>query len=206
MAVILGFNAFHADSAACLVVDGVLQGAVAEERLGDRVKHSSAFPANAIRRLLADAGLRLRDVTHVAMARDPQANYAAKMRYVARRPLKSAGAVVEHLRRGRQTLGTLDQLAAVCDEDPAKVNFATVGVEHHLAHIASAYFLSPFEEVTAGFSYDASGDFASAMAAHCEGHRIDVLDRVTLPDSLGFFYTALCQFIGFDEFGEERHA
>jgi carbamoyltransferase len=203
MAVILGFNAFHADSAACLVVDGVLQGAVAEERLGDRVKHSSAFPANAIRRLLADAGLRLRDVTHVAMARDPQANYAAKMRYVARRPLKSAGAVVEHLRRGRQTLGTLDQLAAVCDEDPAKVNFATVGVEHHLAHIASAYFLSPFEEVTAGFSYDASGDFASAMAAHCEGHRIDVLDRVTLPDSLGFFYTALCQFIGFDEFGEE---
>lgn len=203
MAVILGCNAFHADSAACLVVDGVLQGAVAEERLGDRVKHSSAFPANAIRRLLADAGLRLRDVTHVAMARDSQANYAAKMRYVARRPLKSAGAVVEHLRRSRQTLGTLDQLAAVCDEDPAQVYFATVGVEHHLAHIASAYFLSPFEAVTAGFSYDASGDFASAMAARCEGHRIEVRDRVTLPHSLGFFYTALCQFIGFDEFGEE---
>jgi carbamoyltransferase len=203
MTVILGFNAFHADSAACLVVDGVLQGAVAEERLGERHKHSPAFPANAIRRLLADAGLSLRDVTHVAMARDPKANYAAKMAYVASRPIKAAGAVVEHLRRNRHTQSTLEQLAEVCDEDPAKVSFEVVGVEHHLAHISSAYFLSPFEELTAGFSYDASGDFASMMAARCEGNRIEVLDRVTLPDSLGFFYTALCQFIGFDEFGEE---
>jgi carbamoyltransferase len=203
MTVILGFNAFHADSAACLVVDGVLQGAVAEERLGERHKHSPAFPANAIRRLLADAGLSLQDVTHVAMARDPKANYAAKMAYVASRPIKAAGAVVEHLRRNRHTQSTLEQLAEVCDEDPAKVSFEVVGVEHHLAHISSAYFLSPFEELTAGFSYDASGDFASMMAARCEGNRIEVLDRVTLPDSLGFFYTALCQFIGFDEFGEE---
>ena len=203
MTVILGFNAFHADSAACLVVDGQLVGAVAEERLGDRQKHSPAFPAQAIRRLLADAGLRLREVTHVALARDPRANRAAKLAYVARHPLKAAGAVVEHLHRNRRTQGTLEQLAEVCGEDPAQVRFETVGVEHHLAHIASAYYLSPFESLTAGLSYDASGDFASLMAARCEGTRIEVLDRVTLPHSLGFFYTALCQFIGFDEFGEE---
>ncbi|MBK8640057.1 MAG: carbamoyltransferase [Chromatiaceae bacterium] len=203
MNVILGFNAFHADSAACLVVDGQLVGAVAEERLGERQKHSPAFPAQAIRRLLADAGLRLADVTHVALARDPKANRAAKMAYVAQHPLKAAGAVIEHLRRNRRTQGTLEQLAEVCDEDPARVRFETVSVEHHLAHIASAYYLSPFEDLTAGFSYDASGDFASMMAARCEGTRIEVLDRVTLPHSLGFFYTALCQFIGFDEFGEE---
>ena len=73
MTVILGFNAFHADSAACLVVDGKLLSAVAEERLGERHKHDSAFPANAIRRLLADADLRLRDVTHVAI--DLQADF-----------------------------------------------------------------------------------------------------------------------------------
>lgn len=203
MSVILGFNAFHADSAACLVVDGQLVGAVAEERLGERQKHCPAFPANAIRRLLADAGLRLRDVTHVALARDPSANRAAKLAYVARHPVKTAGAVVEHLSRNRRTQGTLEQLAEVCGEDPAAVRFETVGVEHHLAHIASAYYLSPFEGLTAGFSYDASGDFASLMAARCEGPRIEILDRVTLPHSLGFFYTALCQFIGFDEFGEE---
>ena len=203
MTVILGFNAFHADSAACLVVDGKLVAAVAEERLGQRHKHTSAFPANAIRRLLADANLRLRDVTHVAIPRDPGANYAAKMAYVALRPVQTAGAVLEHMRRRARTKSTLEQLAEVCDEDPASATFETVAVEHHLAHIASAYFLSPFEELTAGFSYDASGDFASMMAARCEANRIEVLDRVTLPHSLGFFYTALCQFIGFDEFGEE---
>jgi carbamoyltransferase len=97
----------------------------------------------------------------------------------------------------------LEQLATICDETPELVRFKTVGVEHHLAHIASAYYLSPYEELTAGFSYDASGDFASMMAARCEGTHIEVLDRVTLPHSLGFFYTALCQFIGFAEFGEE---
>lgn len=203
MNAILGFNAFHADSAACLVVDGQLVGAVAEERLGDRQKHSPAFPASAIRHLLSDAGLSLRDVTHVALARDPKANAAPKMAYVAQRPLKAAGAVVEHFRRNRKTKSTLEELAEVCGEDPARVRFETIGVEHHLAHIASAYYLSPFEGLTAGLSYDASGDFASLMAARCEGNRIEVLDRVTLPDSLGFFYTALCQFIGFDEFGEE---
>lgn len=203
MTIILGFNAFHADSAACLVIDGKLVGAVAEERLGKRVKHSSAFPEHAIRRLLADAGVNLRDVTHVALARDPKANYSAKMSYVAQRPVKAAGAVVEHFRRNRHSQSTLEQLAGTCDEDPSRVSFRTVEVEHHLAHIASAYYLSPFEELTAALSYDGSGDFASMMAAKCEGNRIEVLDRVTLPNSLGFFYSALCQFIGFDSFGEE---
>jgi len=125
MTAILGFNAFHADSAACLVIDGQLVGAVAEERLGERQKHSPAFPANAIRHLLSDAGLSLRDVTHVALARDPSANAAAKMAYVAQRPLKAAGAVLEHLRRNRRTKGTLEELAEVCGEDPARVRFQT---------------------------------------------------------------------------------
>jgi len=142
-------------------------------------------------------------VTHVATARDPGANKAAKMAYVARNPTRAAGAVIEHLSRNRRTRSMIDQLAEVCDEDPATVGFESVGVEHHLCHIASAYYLSPWEETTAGFSYDASGDFASMMAARCEGPNIEILDRVTLPDSLGFFYTALCQFIGFDDFGEE---
>lgn len=203
MSVILGLNAFHADSAACLLIDGKLVGAVAEERLGERFKHSPEFPQNAVRWLLADNGLRLRDVTHVALPRDTQANRAAKVGYVARNPATGIGAAVEHLRRRQKTVTMLDQLATVCDEDPARVNFTTVDVEHHLAHIASSYYVSPFESLTAGFSYDASGDFASMMAARCEGSTITTLDRTTLPDSLGFFYTALCQFIGFDQFGEE---
>jgi carbamoyltransferase len=203
MPVILGLNAFHADSAACLLIDGRLVGAVAEERLGARKKHTSEFPANAIRWLLADNGLWLADVTHVALPRSTSANLLAKAAYVARYPLKGVTAAMEHLARSRKMTGMIDQLAEICGEDPARVTFETVNVEHHLAHIASAYYASPFESLTAGFSYDSSGDFASAMAARCEGTRITILDRVTLPDSLGFFYTALCQIIGFDQFGEE---
>lgn len=203
MTVILGINAFHADAAACLLVDGKLVGAVAEERLGPRIKHSSAFPVNSILSLLSASNLRLRDVTHLAIARDTRANTLARASYAVRNPVLSVRATLEHFRRSRRSQGWLSGLAESCGEDTRKVQFCVVRVEHHLAHISSAYYLSPFEELTAGFSYDASGDFASLMAARCEGHRIDVLDRVCLPNSLGFFYTALCQFIGFGGFGEE---
>lgn len=203
MAVILGLNAFHADSAACLLINGELVGAVAEERLGSREKHTSAFPANAIRWLLAHNGLTLGDVTHVAVPRDTSANRLAKAAFVVKNPIGGISAAIEHFSRSKETSSMLDQLADICDVDPTKVKFETVPVEHHMAHIASAYYASPYETLTAGFSYDASGDFASAMAAQCEGAKIEVIDKVTLPDSLGFFYTAMCQFIGFDRFGEE---
>ena len=203
MTAILGLNAFHADSAACLLVDGKLVGAVAEERLGDRVKHTSDFPAEAVRWLLQDNGLKLSDVTHVAIPRDTSCNRMAKATWIAKNPVRGVAAALEHLSRSKKTTSMIEQLASICGEDPASVGFDTVNVEHHYAHIASSYFTSPFDGLTAGLSYDASGDFASAMMAKCEGTKIEVLDRVTLPNSLGFFYTALCQLIGFDQFGEE---
>ena len=203
MSVILGLNLMHADTAACLVVDGQLQLAVAEERLGDRIKHSSCFPENAVRRVLKESGLELRDVTHVAIARDPHANLGAKAAYVLRHPVSGGGAVYEHFRRNQKSHGLRWQLAETCGTQVESLTFDTIAVEHHLAHIASAYYLSPFDRLTAGWSYDASGDFVSAMAARCEGTKIEPLYRVMLPHSLGFFYTAICQFIGFDGFGEE---
>jgi carbamoyltransferase len=201
--VILGINAFHADSAACLVIDGELQFAIAEERLGERLKHSPRFPENAIRKVMAGSGIRLKDITHVAIARDSHANRLAKAAYVLQHPFRSGLAVMEHLRRNKKTQSTIEKLAEICGADPKESRFQISHVEHHLAHIASAYYLSPFETLTAGLSYDASGDFVSTMFARCEGNHIEIVDRVFLPDSLGFFYTALCQFIGFDEFGEE---
>ena len=203
MTVILGINAYHADAAACLLIDGQLVGAVAEERMGDRQKHSSAFPANAIRWLLEDNQCKLSDVTHLAIPRNTAANRMAKLNYTLKHPITGLAAAMTHFSRSRDTSTMINKLAMICDADPANVHFQTVAVEHHLAHIASSYYCSPFDRLTAGFSYDASGDFASAMAAKCEGTEIKVVDRVCLPDSLGFFYTALCQFIGFDAFGEE---
>lgn len=202
MTAILGVNAFHPDSSACLVIDGILVGAVAEERLGARNKHTMAFPENAIRWLLSDAGLRLSDMTHVAIARAPAANLLAKAKYALSNPEVGIGAVARFLNRQKESSHALDNLAALCGEDPARVKYKVHNVEHHLAHIASSYYLSDFDSA-AGFSYDGSGDFASAMAARCEGTNIEILDRVRLPHSLGHYYTAMCQFIGFDLFGEE---
>ena len=202
MTAILGLNAFHPDASACLVIDGRLVGAVAEERLGSRNKHTMAFPENAIRWLLEDAGIKLADITHVAVARAPNSNVLAKAGYALSNPKVGIDAAARFFSRQKETTATLKNLPEICGEDPAKVNYKIYNVEHHFAHIASAYYLSDFEN-SAGFSYDGSGDFASAMAARCEGTNIEILDRVRLPNSLGHFYTAMCQFIGFDLFGEE---
>ena len=202
MAAILGLNAFHPDAAACLVIDGKLVAAVAEERLGNRRKHTGDFPFHAVRSVLGHAGIAPSDLTHVAMGRLPAANRMAKLRYLTSQPGNAANAVRSALGRRGKTLALTHTLAHALDIDPATINAETHLVEHHIAHIASAYYCSPFDSA-AGFSLDGSGDFVSGMAARCEGTRIDVLDRVPLPASLGHFYTAMCQFIGFDRFGEE---
>lgn len=203
MTAILGINFNHADSAACLLVDGELKAAIAEERLGERKKHDPRFPANAIRAVLEEASISPDDLTHVAIPRNPNANIRSKVGYVLQNPSHGVAAALEHFRRRQGDQSIMSQVAAALDRSEDSLKFETVNVEHHLAHIASAYYCSPFDSLTAGFSYDASGDFVSAMAARCEGGTIEVLDRVALPDSLGFFYTAICQLIGFDRFGEE---
>ena len=203
MNVILGFNCFHADAAACLIVDGELKAALAEERVGDRVKHSSAFPENAIRFVLENSGLSIADVTHIAIPRDAKANRASKIGHVIANPIDGVKAAFDHYRRSFESLSYIEHLGQIFGVDHKTITAKIIPVEHHLAHIASSYYTSPFKELTAGLSYDGSGDFVSMMIAKCEGGRVDVLDKVKLPDSLGFFYTALSQFIGFDRFGEE---
>lgn len=203
MTAILGLNFHHADSSAALIVDGKLVAAAAEERFGRRIKHDPAFPVNAIRYVLAAGGILPKDLRYIAVPRDTRRNRAAKIAYVLRNPISGSRAALEHMRRASTDVSTASRVAAACGVGPDVLKAAVVNVEHHLAHIASAYYCSPFDGITAGFSYDGSGDFVSAMAARCEGNRIQILDRVHLPNSLGFFYSACCQFIGFTEFGEE---
>jgi len=202
MSIILGIDAYHPDAAACLVIDGKLKAAVAEERLGSRWKHDASFPANSIRWCLDYAGIKLDDVTHVAVARDQSSNKAAKVEYVLRHPVASRSIVSTFLKRRKKLASLREQLVEICGSSMQNYHAQEVYVEHHLAHLASSYYLSPFD-FAAGLTYDGAGDFAALLAARCQGNQIEVLDRVCLPHSLGFFYTALCQFIGFDGFGEE---
>lgn len=203
MTAILGLNLNHPDSSAALILDGKVVAAAAEERFGERIKHDPSFPAHAIRYVLSSAGVLPSELDYIAVGRDTRQNRAAKVAHVLRHPVTGARAALEHRRRAKVDQSIPATIADACGKAPDAIAAEVVNVEHHLAHIASAYYCSPFEGVTAGFSYDGSGDFTSAMVARCEGTRIEIIDRVHLPDSLGFFYTACCQFIGFDEFGEE---
>ncbi len=200
--VILGINAYHPDSAACVLVDGKLVAAVAEERLGQRRKHVAGFPTLAIDSVLKMAGASIRDVDYIAVGNDSNANLSAKVSHVLCTPFKSARSVITHFQRRSQMRGFHEMIAEACGVNETDCRFKVERVEHHLAHIASSYYSSDFDQA-AGFSYDAAGDFTSAMFARCQGNRIHILDRVHAPSSLGFFYTALCQFIGFEKFSEE---
>ena len=203
--IILGVAAFHPDASACIVVNGELKSAVAEERLGMRMKHDATFPENAIAWVLETNGIKPEDVTHVAVARDVHANIGPKRKYVLTHMVHAIGAVWEHYMRRRRNMSSgVSELLGGGVKAGAFVfkNAKLVNVEHHLAHLASAYYCSPFESASA-LTYDGSGDFASLMAAKCEGTKIEILDRVYLPVSIGFFYSAICQYIGFDGFGEE---
>ncbi len=202
MSLIIGLNAFHPDSSACAVVDGKLVAAVAEERLGARRKHVAGFPGRALQAVLRMAGATVREIDYLAIGNDSNANLGAKVSHVLRTPVKSVRGVATHFQRRAKMQSMQELVAEACGVRAADCRFEVVRVEHHLAHIASSYYASDFDRA-AGFSYDAAGDFTSAMFARCEGNRIAILDRVFMPDSLGYFYTALCQFIGFDKFGEE---
>lgn len=195
---ILGINAFHGDSSACLVRDGVMLAAAEEERFR-RIKHWAGFPTEAIRYCLAEAGISLTEVDHVALNQDSKANLREKLTYaLAKRP--SLEMVRDRLRNKRARMGVAEHLAR---ELPGSSFRGQVhAVEHHLAHISSAFHTSPFKEA-ALVSVDGFGDFASAAWGVGAGTRIDIDDKVYFPHSLGIFYQALTQFVGFPSYGDE---
>lgn len=199
---IIGLNAFHPDAAACVLVDGHIVAAIAEERLGERVKHIGGFPARALLEVLKIAGASISDVDYISIGHDSRANLRAKYAYVLRSPARSARQVQLHLQRKSKIEDIRSLAAATCQVSLGKCRFQVIDVEHHLAHIASAFYASDFDNA-AGFSYDGAGDFTSSMYARCVKDKITILRRVHTPHSLGFFYEALCQFIGFDRYGEE---
>jgi carbamoyltransferase len=199
MAVILGLNAYHGDAAAALVVDGELVNAVEEERL-NRVKHSAGFPGLAAKWCLEDAGIPPEELDHVAVSRNPRANLLPKLIRAARTP--SVNFLRSRLANAAQVRNVKAELARALGVQEGDLKAQLHHIEHHQAHCASAFFVSPFDEA-AVLSLDGFGDFTSTMLAHGRGSKLDVLDRVLFPHSLGIFYTAVTQWLGFPKYGDE---
>ncbi len=197
---ILGLNMFHADASAAIVQDGEVKFAIAEERL-NRHKHFGGFPALAVKACLDAVGAKIFDIEHVAVGQDSDANLTKKVQYALANPAKILNFI--RLRQRKEAMRDVRSLLSkALDVDSTQLRFQEHHLEHHIAHIASAYYCSPWEKA-AGFSYDGSGDFVSTMMARCEGNEIEVLDRVFLPHSLGSVYTMICEFIGYTQYGDE---
>jgi carbamoyltransferase len=195
---ILGLNAYHGDSSACLVNDGALVAAAEEERFR-RIKHWAGFPSEAIRYCLSEAGIRLGDLDVVAINQDAAANLWKKVAYmVMRRPDLSL--VLDRIRNKRERTSVADELARAFPGESLRAEVH--GVEHHLAHLGSAFLVSPFEDAVA-VSVDGFGDFASAAWGVGRGSRVEAEDKVYFPHSLGIFYQALTQYLGFPNYGDE---
>jgi len=196
---VLGLNAYHGDVSAALLRDGQLVAAVEEERFR-RIKHWAGFPTRSIQSVLDMAGIRAQDVQHVAVSRDPKANLLRKGLFaVTHRP--DLRLVLDRMRNASKVRDLHSPLAAALGiprDDLPTIHY----VEHHPAHLASAFFVSPFESA-ACCAIDGFGDFVSTSFATGSGSHLEVLDRVYFPHSLGMMYTAVTQFLGFHAYGDE---
>lgn len=195
---VMGINAYHGDSSACLLKDGVLVAAVEEERFR-RVKHWAGFPGESIKYCLESAGISLADLDHVAINSDAKANFLKKIGFtLKKRP--DLALVIDRLKNARERRSIEQELQAAFAGQ--KFSGQVHHIEHHLAHLSSAFHVSPFDEAVV-VSVDGFGDFASAAWGVGKGTEIAIDDKVFFPHSLGIFYQALTQWLGFPHYGDE---
>ena len=197
---ILGLNAYHGDSAACIFKDGELIVASEEERFR-RIKHWAGFPSEAIKFCLEEAGIEIQDVDHVTLSRDPKANFNQKVLHVLKNGMHVKN-LIDRLGNRKKVSSVKEEFLKAFNINDDKFKAEIHNIEHHRSHLASAFFASPFEE-SAILSIDGFGDFSSTMIAIGKGNKIEVLDSVHYPHSAGVFYTAFTQFLGFPHYGDE---
>ena len=195
--IILGINAYHGDASAALMIDGKLSAAAEEERFS-RIKHCAGFPKEAVRYCLVKCSVSLKQVDYIAIPRDPKVRLARKIYYGIKIPTLALRRLVA-LRKTQSVKTTLAEIFGLEEKDiKANVMF----VEHHIAHIASSFFVSPFQNAFL-VSMDGLGDFASTMWGIGNGNRIEILGSIAFPHSLGMYYTAVTQYLGFLKYGDE---
>lgn len=198
---IIGINAWHADASAALVVNGALIVAIEEERF-TRKKHWAGFPGQAIEFCMREAGLSWEDIDFFAIGRDPKAKMGKKLMYLAQHPAGSMHAVRGRLQNRRQVASVAEELAVLSGLPAGVFKYKVRNVEHHRSHLASAFYASPYQEA-ACLSVDGSGDFTTTMMAMASDNRIEILNSIDFPHSLGIFYTAFTQLLGFPHYGDE---
>lgn len=197
---ILGINAYHGDASACLIQNGQLIAAVEEERF-NRVKHWAGFPAESIRYCLKVGGISGAELDHVAISFNPKANLNRKLLFTLKqRP--SLSSLLDRFNKQSKSASLQQQLAEACFSSPEKIHATIHTLEHHTTHLASAFFVSPFEKA-AILSVDGMGDFVSTLSAAGEGNHLQYFSRTHYPHSIGYLYNAITLYLGFPAYGDE---
>ena len=198
MTVILGLNAYHADASAAVCIDGSIVSACEEERFS-RIKHESGLPSRAIDWCLKNAGLKISEVDHIAINSNPKAHLRKKFLYLIsnKTNLKFIQERFQNKMKRSNIRNTINSLYP-----GERINAEFHYIEHHLAHLASAFYASPFKRSLI-LSVDGFGDFASAAWALGNQTNINIHKKVYFPHSLGVFYTSITQFLGFPNYGDE---
>ncbi len=197
---ILGINAYHGGASACLIEDGRLIAAAEEERF-NRVKYWAGFPVQAIQYVLDEAGITAAELDHIGISRDPKANLMdAALFFFQRRP--TLNMVRDRLSNTMKVGSLKTEFIKHMGLNAADLKAQYHNVEHHRAHMASAFFVSPFDDA-AILSVDGAGDFVTTMWGTGKGNQLTVIDEIQFPHSLGIFYSALSQWLGFVKYGDE---
>jgi len=197
---ILGVNAFHGDSSACLLKDGIILCATEEERFR-RIKHWAGFPSEAIKFCLNDAGIKAQDLDYITISRNPNANLLKKILHTLKNRVVIKS-VFDRLLNSNKVNSIKSEIATTFNISESEIKAEIHNIEHHRSHIASSFFASSFEK-SAILSIDGSGDFTSTMSAIGTSNKIEVLDTVNYPHSLGIFYETATHFLGFPNYGDE---
>tara|TARA_Y100000389_G_scaffold120331_1_gene117585 strand:+ start:270 stop:1994 length:1725 start_codon:yes stop_codon:yes gene_type:complete len=195
MKIILGINAHHADASACIIINNKIIAAIEEERI-NRKKHFSGFPTESIRECLRIAKVEDTEITDIAFNTKPLSNIIFKgFFFLKNLNLKNYNSISRY--RKKLNIGSY-----LSKGFKFKKNIKIHHIEHHLAHIASAYHPSNYEDAV-GLSIDGSGDFVTLAIAKCHNHKIKIIEKVFFPNSLGIFYHSMTQFLGFKNYGDE---
>ena len=197
MSFVIGINAFHADSSAAIFKDGELLFAIEEEKL-IRQKHWAGFPIQSIKKCLEYCNINGNEVSDVSINSNPYSNLIKKVPFFLKNYLTGQKKKEIFLRIKNKVQIKKYLINNFNFNHNIKVHY----IDHHLSHIASSFFPSGFEESLA-ISVDGFGDFSSLNIAKCNKKKIEILDKIFFPDSLGIFYEMMTQLLGFKNYGDE---
>ena len=197
---ILGINAYHGDSSCCLIKNGIVLCAIEEERIR-RIKHWAGFPSESIKFCLKDQNITIEDIDYITVSRDTKKNFLKKV-YYSLIYSRDFSLISSRLLNFKKINSIKYKLAQTFDVPLKNIKAKVYNIEHHRSHMSSAFFASSFNK-SAILSIDGFGDFTSTMTAIGEDNKLKVLKKINYPHSLGIFYTAATQFLGFYEYGDE---